>query len=54
MKTPKSIKMAHTPATQIGMGTYYGSAIKQKMGKMKSRLDFVSEDLKKKPPRSLA
>ena len=54
MKTLKSIKQAHTADTQIGMGDYYGPAIKQKMGTMKSYMNTPSKPIKKNVPRSLA
>jgi len=51
------VKNAHTPKSSIGMGDYYGQAIKQKVGKMRSStLDYsmpTPQNLKK-PPKSLA
>lgn len=56
-KGMKGLKNAHTPNTQIGMGDYYGQAIKQKVGRMRSdSLSFSAPSPKKvkNPPKSLA
>jgi len=54
VRTPMN---AHTPKTQNGMGDYYGSGIKQKVGRV--REDFMIGKPKSpqsfgKPPRKLA
>lgn len=53
----KALKNTHTPNTRIGMGTNYGQAIKQKVGKMRS--DYIGFNAPmgnkiKTPPKSLA
>jgi len=53
----KPLKNAHTPNTKIGMGDNYGSAIKNKIGKMREDsmgMTAVTPAKLKKPPRSLA
>jgi hypothetical protein len=54
--SPKALKSAHTSNSKIGMGDYYGSGVKQKMGKVKEGLGTSSMSPKKlgKPPKSLA
>ena len=60
MKNSKSLKRtkeAHTAPTKYGMGDYYGTGIKQKVGIMKR--DYLSATPSKsknfgKPPKSLA
>jgi len=55
MKRLKPSKPAHTANTKFGMGDYYGTGIKQKVGR--SRDDLVNmSPLKKmgKPPKNLA
>ncbi len=57
LKPPKPLKNAHTPNTQFGMGDYYGSGVRAKIGKMRedSIGMFVTPPSKlKKPPKSLA
>ena len=56
MKKVKALKQAHTPNTKIGMGDYYGTAVKQPLGKMREGLGMIPVTPKKlgKPPRSLA
>ena len=54
VRTPMN---AHTPKTQRGVGDYYGTAIKQKVGRMRD--DFVVGSSKSSkslgnPPRKLA
>jgi len=54
MKTPKVNKRAHTPNTQLGMGDSYGSAVKNKVGRIIDD-SFVNPIKNKgKPPKSLA
>lgn len=53
----KSGKNAHTANTKYGSGNFYGSGIKQPVGKsIVSQLDFRSSTPRslKKPPKSLA
>lgn len=58
MKKSKTHKEAHAMSNKIGMGDYYGTGIKQKMGKMRESYtpmdNPVSLKKLKKPPRSLA
>jgi hypothetical protein len=56
MKTPKHLKNAHTSNSKIGMGDYYGTAIKQKIGKNRSSLlgNPVTPKKLKTPPKGLA
>lgn len=46
----------HVNKSQIGMGDFYGTGIRQKIGRMRDGLGFeaVSPTKLKKPPRSLA
>jgi hypothetical protein len=60
MKTPKSIKRtpeAHVSNTKMPMGDYYGTGIKQKVGRI--REDYmgttpISNKKMGKPPKALA
>lgn len=56
MKPLKSLKNAHTPNTKHGMGDFYGSGVRNPMGKVKDGMGMVTMSQKKlkKPPRSLA
>lgn len=55
MKKAKT-KQAHTSQSKIGMGDYYGSAIKQKVGRAIDVMGSKSLSSRKlsKPPKSLA
>ncbi len=56
-KTSKASTTAHTAKTSKGMGDYYGTGIKQKIGKMRSPtvgMTPVSAKKVKTPPRTLA
>lgn len=57
MKSKKTNrKIAHTPKSPIGMGDFYGTGIKQKMGRNRdvTGLNEVSPKKMKVPPKSLA
>ena len=60
MKKPKSLKPskeAHTMNTKYGMGDYYGTGIKQKMGRVREDSMGINAMAPKKlgkPPKSLA
>ena len=56
MKAKTSRNQVHTPKSPIGMGDYYGTGIKNPIGKMRdSYMDGpVKPNNKRKPPRSLA
>lgn len=51
-----SVKAAHTPKTQLGMGDFYGTSIKQPLGKTRSSIGTNPISKKKlgKPPKSMA
>ncbi len=54
IKTPMNV---HTPKSHIGSGDYYGSAIKNKIGRMREDSMGNAQQGRKgisKPPRSLA
>lgn len=53
---PKFNKNAHTPNTKFGMGDYYGTGIKNKMGRSIDIMGLSPTNPKKmkKPPKSLA
>lgn len=55
-KVLKAARNAHTANTKHGMGDYYGSGIKNPMGKIRSVFGFTSSSPAslKKPPKSLA
>lgn len=57
MKNAKKPKISHTPRSSKGMGDYYGTGIRAKIGKMRSdsmgMVTLTSKELKK-PPKSLA
>lgn len=54
---PKPLKQAHTANTKYGMGDYYGTGVKQKLGRMRDdsmgMLSLTPKKLKT-PPKSLA
>jgi hypothetical protein len=54
MNKPK-IKQSHVANTKLGSGDYYGSAIKQKTGRMRSVFGYneVPPKKLKTPPRSV-
>lgn len=57
MKKLKALQSAHTPNTKYGVGDFYGTGVKAKMGTV--RTDYINTSkikLKslKKPPKSLA
>ncbi len=56
MKKNKAPLQAHTPKSQIGMGDYYGTGIKNKVGKVREIIgvDKISNKKLGKPPKSLA
>jgi len=57
VKNAKKPKISHTPRSSKGMGDYYGTGIRAKIGKMRSdsmgMIETTPEKLKK-PPKSLA
>lgn len=52
----KIVKNAHTAKTQTGMGDYYGTGIKQKVGRARDIMGMtpIKPIKMKKPPKSLA
>ncbi len=55
-KETKAPKFAHTPKTQRGMGDYYGSGVRNPVGKVIDVFQSGTVKSKKigKPPKSLA
>lgn len=57
MKKVKSPRFAHTSDSKIGMGDFYGSGIRQKIGRVRDSFTEAPTLNKKKlktPPKSLA
>jgi len=57
MQKPANRKQVHTSPSKFGMGDNYGSAIKQKIGRMREDSmgqNAVPQKKLSKPPRSLA
>jgi hypothetical protein len=50
MKPLKGKKTAHAPATQRGTGDYYGTGVKNKVGKARG-LSMIPPDISKKKTR---
>jgi hypothetical protein len=50
----KKLKTAHTSNSQKGMGDYYGTGIKNKVGTVKESMMITPLKKVKTPPRSLA
>lgn len=46
---------SHTPASSKGLGDYYGTGVRQKMGRMRSGMgmDTLSSKKLKTPPREI-
>ncbi len=55
-KKPGKNRLAHTANTPYGMGDYYGTGIKAKLGKMRDGMGMqqVTPKKMKTPPKSLA
>lgn len=53
---PKKSKSAHTSSSKVGMGDFYGSGVRNKIGKMRDGLGIkdISPKRLSKPPKSLA
>jgi hypothetical protein len=51
----KKLEFAHTNPSQQGMGDFYGTGIRAKIGKMRDGMGFqqVSPEKLKKPPKSV-
>ncbi len=56
MKKSKGLKNAHTPNTKIGMGDFYGTGVKNPIGKIVDVFgnNNMSNSKMGKPPKSLA
>jgi hypothetical protein len=56
MKKIKANKESHVPNTKLGMGDYYGSGIRQKVGRVRDSFEDTPIGSKKlgKAPKSLA
>jgi len=56
MKKGKKLGVAHTPRSPKGLGDFYGTGIRQKIGRMREGMGMVDISRKgmKKPPKSLA
>ncbi len=57
IKPVKALKNAHTPNAKYGMGDYYGSGIKSKIGRVREDsvgMNPIKKSKLKKPPKSLA
>lgn len=56
MKKDKKYKQAHTDNVKNGMGDYYGSGVRQKVGRMRDGVgaQVLSKSKLGKPPKSLA
>ncbi len=56
LKPPTPLKNAHTSNAKIGMGDYYGTGVKNKVGRMIDGTGMrpVTPSKIKKPPKSLA
>lgn len=57
MKNAKKPKISHTPRSSKGLGDYYGTGVKAKIGKMRRDsmgMHSLTPDELKKPPKSLA
>jgi hypothetical protein len=56
MKKARPTKSAHTPKTKIGSGDYYGTGIKNKIGRIIDVTGYndIPKSKLKKPPKSLA
>ena len=55
MKKPKGLKQTHTSNSPIGSGDYYGTGVKNPIGK--SVRDYLNNPMKAKkmtPPKSMA
>lgn len=54
-KSQRKTREAHTMMTKHGMGDYYGSGIKNPMGKVRDGMGInpLTPKMLKKPPRSL-
>jgi hypothetical protein len=54
-KSVKSIKQHNTPKTKTGSGDYYGTGVRQKVGKqLDSYVDIPYGKKTKTPPKSMA
>lgn len=56
LKKYKKFKTAHTSSSQIGMGDYYGTGIRNPMGRVRDTMEgnYVAPRKLKKAPKALA
>jgi hypothetical protein len=56
LKKLKPLKNAHTPNTKYGMGDYYGTGVRQKIGRVREGMGMqpLTPKKLKTPPKSLA
>jgi len=55
MKKTKRFEQAHTPRSPKGVGDYYGTGVKNPIGKVRDAMGEIKLGKKlKKPPKSLA
>jgi len=56
LKAPKPLKNAHTSNAKKGMGDYYGTGVRNKLGKIVDGfgMNQVSKNKLRTPPRGLA
>ena len=56
VKTTKPVKQSHSSSAKTGTGDFYGSGVRQKVGKMIDGYGMmeVPKSKMKKPPKSLA
>jgi hypothetical protein len=57
VKRLKGLKNAHTPNTKYGMGDYYGTGVRAKLGKVREDtlgMRNITPKKLKTPPRSVA
>jgi len=56
MKKGKRFAVAHTPRSPQGLGDFYGTGVRQKIGRMREGMGMVEVSKKgmKTPPKSLS
>jgi len=56
MKPPKPLKNSHTANTKYGMGDFYGSGVRNPVGRVREGfgMDTITKKKLKTPPRGLA
>lgn len=54
MKKKGVSEVAHTPRSSFGVGDYYGTGVRNPMGRVRGDSSRLTPEQLKKPPRSLA